>query len=224
MMRDLSIALAFFRRECLLVMRRRNDLMEPLVFYLLGLFLLQMASAQSPDAFASILPGCLWVLGLLAASHSFTIGWRDEQSQGELAELIRSEAPLALLALVRILVGWFTTGVPLALIALAASLAFGLAPSEALRIGLALLLGMALVCLIGNLVASLAIGPGRSSLLIALLLLPLVSPVLIFGVGASSLSLMDAEAAFLWLGALTAIALPLAPLAIAFMLKAVEDV
>ena len=224
MNREAAIALAFLKRECLLVMRRRNDLMEPLVFFILGLFLLRMASAQFPDAFATLLPGFLWVLGFLAASHSFSIGWRDERLQGELAELIRTHAPLALLALVRACVGWLATGLPLTLIAFVAAIAFGLPQHQAMQLALALLMGLALVCLIGNLIASLAIGAGRSSLLIALLLLPLASPILIFGIGASSLSLMDARAAFLWLGALTAIALPLAPLATAFMLKSVEDV
>ncbi len=224
MSRDLAVAIAFLKRESLLVMRRRNDLMEPIVFYLLSLFLMQVASAQFPNAFTTLVPAFLWVLGLLAASHSFTAGWRDERARGELAELVRADAPLALLALVRIAVGWFSTGLPLALIAFGASLAFDLPAAAAWQLALALLLGLGLVCLIGNLIASLAIGAGRSSLLIALLLLPLVSPVLIFGIGASSLTLMDAAAAFLMLGALTAIALPLVPLAIAFMLKAVEDV
>ena len=224
MSRDIAIAFAFVRREWLLVMRRRNDLMEPIVFYLLGLFLLRMASAQFPQAFETLLPGILWVLGFLAACHGFTLGWRDERTTGELADLIRLDAPLALLAGLRISVGWFTLGLPLALVACSAGFAFGLAAGAALQLALALLLGLALLCLLGNVIASLAIGAGRSSLLIALLLLPLASPVLIFGIGASSLSLMDAGGAFLWLAALTAIALPLAPLATAFMLKAVEDV
>ncbi len=224
MNRDLALALAFWKREWRLLMRQRNDLMEPLAFYLLGLFLMQVASAQFPHAFETLLPAFLWVLGLLAASYSFTAGWRDELARGELAELVRADAPLALLALVRVGVGWFSVGLPLAVIAFGASLAFGTQAPAALQLALALLLGLALVCLIGNLIASLALGAGRSSLLIALLLLPLTSPVLIFGIGASSLALMDAKAAFLMLGALTAIALPLVPLAIAFMLKAVEDV
>ncbi len=86
------------------------------------------------------------------------------------------------------------------------------------------LLELVPLCLIGNLIASLAVGTGRGSLLIALLLLLLMSPVLIFGLGASSLALIDAGAAFMWLAALTALALPLAPLATAFILRALEDV
>ena len=220
----MSLAWEFSRREVRILWRRRNDLVEPLVFYLLALFLMRMASAQFPSAFETLLPGLLWVLGFMAACHSLTNGWRDELSQGVLAEVLQHKAPLALLALIRIGVSWLAVGLPLSLIALLAGVGFGLSGAESLRLALALLLGLALLCLIGNLIASLAIGAGRSSLLIALLLLPLTTPVLIFGVGASSLSLMDVNAAFLWLGALTAIALPLAPLATAFMLRTVEDV
>ena len=220
----MSLAWAFLRREARILWRRRNDLVEPLVFYLLGLFLMRMASAQFPNAFETLLPGLLWVLGFMAACHSLANGWRDERAQGGLAEMLQHKAPLALLALIRISLGWLAVGLPLSLIALLAGVGFGLSGTQSLQLALALLLGLALLCLIGNLIASLALGAGRSSLLIALLLLPLTTPVLIFGIGASSLSLMDARAAFLWLGALTAIALPLAPLATAFMLRTVEDV
>lgn len=220
----MSLAWAFLRRETRILWRRRNDLVEPLVFYLLGLFLMRMASAQFPDAFETMLPSLLWVLGFMAACHSLGSGWRDERAQGGLAEILQRQAPLALLTSIRIAVSWLGVGLPLSAIALLAGVGFGLPGLQSLQLALALLLGLALLCLIGNLIASLAIGTGRSSLLIALLLLPLTTPVLIFGIGASSLSLMDARAAFLWLGALTAIALPLAPLATAFMLRNLEDV
>lgn len=220
----MKVLRAFLLREVRILARRRNDLVEPLVFYLLGLFLIGMASAQLPSAFKALLPGLLWVLGFMAACHSLANGWREELSQGTLAQLLRAEAPLALLVLLRIGVAWLSLGVPLSLIGLIAALVFGLPADESLRLAVALLLGLGLFCLIGSLVASLVIGAGRSSLLIALLLLPLMSPVLVFGIGASSLSLMDARSAFLWLAALLAIAIPLAPMGTAFMLRAAEDV
>ena len=220
----MNIAVAFLKREARIQWRRRNDLVEPLVFYLLGLFLVRMASAQFPTAFEALLPGLLWVLGFMAACHGLANGWRDEREQGSLAEILQRNAPLAVLALIRVCVGWLAVGLPLSLIALLAGIGFGLGGGQSLQLAFALLLGLALLCLIGSVVASLAIGAGRGSLLIALLLLPLAAPVLVFGIAASSLSLMDARAAFLWLGALTAAALPLAPLATALMLKWVEDV
>lgn len=220
----MKLVSAFMRREVRILARRRNDLVEPLVFYVLGLLLMGMASAQLPSAFKALLPGILWVLGFMAACHALASGWRDELSQGTLAQLLRADAPLALLVFLRIGVAWLSLGLPLSIIGMLAALIFGLPAGESLRLALALLLGLALFCLIGSLVASLAITAGRSSLLIGLLLLPLMSPVLVFGIGASSLSLMDAQSAFLWLAALLALATPLAPLATAFMLRAAEDV
>ncbi len=220
----MSLVAAFLRREMRLLGRSRSELLEPLVFYLLGLLLLSIASAQVPDAFAAPLPGLPWVLGFMAACHSLANGWRDELAHGTLAELIRLKVPLSLLVLLRIATHWLCLGLPLSAMGFFAAIMFGLALPDSLRLAMALLLGLGPFCLIGSLVASLAIGAGRSSLLIALLLLPLMAPVLVFGIGASSLSLMDAQSAFLWLAALLALALPLAPMGTAFMLRAAEDV
>ena len=220
----MSLVTAFLRREVRLIGRSRSELLEPLVFYSLGLLLMSMASAQVPDAFDALLPGLLWVLGFMAACHCLANGWRDELSQGTLAELIRLKVPLSLSVLLRIATLWLSLGLPLSVMGFVAAVLFGIPVPDSLRLAMALLLGLGLFCLIGSLVASLAIGAGRSSLLIALLLLPLMAPVLVFGIGASSLSLMDARSAFLWLAAMLALALPLAPMATAFMLRAAEDV
>jgi heme exporter protein B len=171
---------------------------------------------------ARIAPGLLWVALLLAALLSADRIFHNDYEDGALDVLATGALPLPLVAAIKSLAHWLTTGVPLALLAPLLGLLLNL-PAEANSfLVLAMLAGTPAVSFIAAIGASLTLGLRRSGLLLALLVLPLYVPVLIFGVAAVSAAIGPASPwpPFLMLCALSLASIVLAPLAAAASVRA----
>ena len=212
---------ALLRRDFALVWRRRGDALNPLLFAVIVVSLFPFALGPEADMLARIAAGTVLVAVLLSGLLSLDTLFRSDLEDGSLEQLVLSPHPLALLLACKIAVHWLTTALPLIAIAPLLAMLLNL-PAPVLSVLLAALaLATPLLSLIGAVCVALTIGMRRSGMLLALLVLPLLVPVLIFAAGAcnaAQLSLPYA-APMLWLGAWLVLALVLAPLAAAAALK-----
>ena len=218
----MTVALAAtIKRDLTLLLRRRSDVINPLVFFALVITLFPLGISPAPSLLSEIAPGLLWVAALLATQLSLDALFRGDHDDGSLEQLLLAPQPLAALVLAKVLVHWLLTGLPLALMAPLLGLMLSLPSGSYGVLMLSLALGSASLSLIGAIGAALTVGLARGGVLLSLLVLPLYIPVLIFGAGAVQVITLGGNAAphLAILGALLAVALMLAPWAIAAALR-----
>lgn len=212
---------ALLLREFRLAMRRRGELAQPLVFFAAVATLFPLAIGPETAMLARIAPGIVWVAVLLAMLLPLERLFRTDLEDGTLDQLLLSPSPVSLLVLTKVVAHWLVTAAPLIVLAPLVAVFLQL-PAAALPALLAtLLLGTPVLALIGAIAAALTAGLRAGGPLLALLLLPLYVPVLIFAAGA-----VDRAAAGLsvtgplyFLGGLLVLALTLAPVTIAAALR-----
>lgn len=207
--------LALIARDLRLARRQGADVAMTLAFFVVVVALFPLGLGPTPTLLARIAGGVLWVTALLAAMLSFDRLFQQDAEDGGLDLLALSGMPMALVALAKSAAHWLTTGLPTVLLAplLAVTLDLPAAAYPAL-IG-SLLLGTPTVSLLGTVGAALVVGARRAGVLVALIVLPLTIPVLIFGVAAVEAggAGLPVRPHLLLLAALLAASLPLAPLA-----------
>lgn len=212
---------ATLRRDLVLMLRSRGEVINPLVFFALVITLFPIGISPDPDLLQRIAPGLLWVAALLAALLSLDSLFRGDFDDGSLEQLLLAPQPLAALSLAKVAVHWLLTGLPLALMAPVLGVMLSLPAGSYGVLALSLALGSASLSLIGAIGAALTVGLSRGGVLLSLLVLPLYIPVLIFGAGAVQAAIMGdgAGAHLAILGALLAASLALSPWAIAAALR-----
>lgn len=212
---------AVLRRDLLLGLRHRVEIVNPLVFYLLVASLFPFAVGSDASTLAGIGPAVIWVCALLAATLSLERVFHADYEDGTLEQLVLARHPLALLVAGKVAAHWLLCGLPLLPAALALAVLYRL-PSTALAPMLVtLLLGTPVFSLTGAALAALTVGLRGSGVLLALLILPLYIPVLIFAVAAvgNAMNGLAIVGEIHFLGALLALALTLMPLAAAAALR-----
>lgn len=208
-------------RDLRLAARRWGEFANPLVFFLIVVTLFPLALGAEPALLSRLAPGVLWVAALLAMLLAQESVFRGDYEDGSLEQLALSPQPLWLLVLAKVAAHWLLTGLPLLLLAPVAAEALYL-PREALgTLVAALALGTSLLSLLGAIGAALTVGVRGAAVLLALLVLPLVTPVLIFGAGAvdAAGAGLGASAHLSLLGAMFALGLFAAPWAAAAALR-----
>ncbi|MDA8022813.1 MAG: heme exporter protein CcmB [Gammaproteobacteria bacterium] len=213
---------AVLRRDLIAAGRRRGELLRPLFFFVITLSLFPLAANPDPDYLQSIAPAVIWVAALLATLLGLDRVFRGDFADGALQQLLLSPHPPSLLALAKILAHWLLCGAPLALLAPLPALMLHLPPHALPALVGGLLLGTALMSLLGAAGAALTLGARGGGMLLALLVLPLYIPALIFGAFAARAAALGlpADGPLLWLGAMLLLALALAPAATAAGLRA----
>jgi len=209
------------RRDLLLALRRRSDVATTLLFFVIVASLFPLGVGPEPAILRTLAPGVLWVAALLACMLSLTRLFAADYADGTLEQMLLAPQSLTLLVLGKVFAHWLVSGLPVVLLAPVLGLQYAM-PNESLRVlGLSLLLGTPALSLVGAIGAALTLGVRGSGLLVALLVLPLYVPVLIFGAGAVAASQagLSAEAYLSLLGACSLLALALAPWAAAVALR-----
>ncbi|MDH4305084.1 MAG: heme exporter protein CcmB [Nitrospira sp.] len=209
------------RRDLLLAMRRWSDAAMSLFFLVIVVSLFPLGVGPEPAVLRTIAPGVLWVAALLTCLLSLARVFTPDYLDGVLEQMVLVPQPLSLLVLGKVLAHWVISGFPVVLLSPLLGLQFGL-EGEALGVlVLSLLLGTPTLSMIGAIGAALVLGVRGSGLLVALLVLPLYVPVLIFGAGAvtSSVAGIGGEANLSLLGACLVLSLFLAPWATAAALR-----
>lgn len=171
-------------RDLTLAWRRRADVLATLFFFVIVVSLFPLGIGPDPGLLKTIAPGVVWVAALLASMLSLGRLFSNDYVDGTLEQILLTPQPLYLIVVGKVLAQWFVSELPLVLIAPLLGVQFGLSQRTLLVLTGSLLLGTPVLSLIGSIGAALTLGLRGSGVLIALLVLPLYIPVLIFGSGA----------------------------------------
>jgi heme exporter protein B len=171
-------------RDVKLALRSRTELAVQLLFYVIVVSLFPLAMTPEPTMLASMGPGVLWVAALLASLLSLPRLFAADHADGTLEQIALSPYPLAALVSGKILAHWLTTGLPVVLLAPLLGVQYAMDGESLAVLAAALLLGTPILSLLGAIGAALTLGLRAGGSLLALLILPLYVPVLIFGSGA----------------------------------------
>ncbi|WP_079435550.1 heme exporter protein CcmB [Zoogloea sp. LCSB751] len=204
---------AILRRDLLLAMRRKSEMLTALFFFMIVVSLFPLGIGPETALLRRIAPGVLWVAALLAAMLSLNRLFAADHQDGTLEQMALSPTPLTLLVGGKVLAHWLTAGLPLVLLAPVLGLQFDLSSRALGILMLSLLLGTPLLSLIGAIGAALTLGVRGGGVLLSLLVLPLYIPALIFGAGAveADMAGLGAGGHLSLLGALLALAAFFAP-------------
>lgn len=209
------------RRDLLIVYRRRADAITTVFFFVVVTSLFPLGIGPEPAVLRLIAPGVLWVAALLSCLLSLNRLFTGDYQDGVLEQLMLVPQPLAVLVMAKVTAHWVVSGLPLVVLSPLLGVQYGLSGDTLVILMLSLALGTPTLSLIGAIGAGLTLGVRGSSVLVALLVLPLFIPVLIFGAGAVSHHVegIGAGANLSLLGASLLLALVLAPWATAAALR-----
>ncbi len=207
---------AHFQIDLLLLSRRRSDLARPLIFFLIVSTLIPLGVTPAPQMLVKLAPGLIWIMALLATLLSVDSLFAEDYQDGTLQQMLISPNLLFLPILGKVAAHWLVMGLPLTMLSPVIGLMFSLPAQAMLPMVLSLALGTAILSFIGAVGAALTLPLRRGGVLLALLVMPLYVPILIFG----SATVQSAVDGILWTGplavlaALLALAIALCPLAI----------
>jgi len=182
-----SITAAFawaLARDLRVALRSKAELGVQLLFYVIVVSLFPLSTSPSRDVLGLLGPGVLWTAALLAALLSLPRLFASDFADGTLEQIALSPRPLAALVSGKIAAHWLTTGLPVAVMAPLLGAQYALDGPALWMLATALLLGTPILSLLGAIGAALTLGARGGGGLLALLVLPLYAPVLIFGAGA----------------------------------------
>jgi heme exporter protein B len=211
----LRLTARIVQRELALTWRRRTAALGCLLFFVIAASLFPLAVGADAALLRTIAPGVLWVCALFAAMLSLGRLFGPDFADGALDQMLLSPRSMLTMVMAKIGAHWLTSGFALVLLTPVLALQYGLPFEAVCRLTAALLLGTPVLSLIGAVGAALTLGVRGGGMLLAVLVLPLETPVLIFGANAADASRTDAWSAanFSLLGAGLLAALALCPVA-----------
>ena len=180
----MRMLLVLFRRELAMAWSGGGGPLLALAFYAATATLIPLAAGPSPQRLAGIAAGVAWVALALASLLSLERLFERDFEDGALDLLMLGPLPLELVAAVKCLAQWTAAGAPLALAAPLAAASLGAPIRLAPLIFASAAIGGLAFAFVGGLGAALALGSRRGGLLIAVIVLPLLCPPVIFGGGA----------------------------------------
>jgi len=209
------------KRDLLVAFKRRNDLLNPLMFFFIVVSLFPIGITPDREDLAEIAVGVLWVCALLASLLSLDNLYRSDYEDGSLELLIMSPHSLYFMVLAKILSHWLVSGVPLVLLSPILGYMLALPPEAYFTMIITLILGTPILSLLGSIGVALTVSLGSRGLILAMIILPMSVPVLIAGTLAVGQAVdgnpVGGHLAIM--GALLAMAISLAPLASAAALR-----
>src|SRR5713226_9215529 len=208
-------------RDLILAWRRRTDVLATLFFFVIVVSLYPLGIGPEVQLLRRIAPGVVWVAALLASMLSLGRLFGNDYQDGSLEQILLTPQPVYLVVVGKVFAHWLVSEIPLVVIAPVLGLQFGLSENSLAIVVASLLLGTPVLSLIGSIGAALTLGLRAANVLVALLVLPLYIPVLIFGTGAVQPSVggTSPQPYLLLLGATLALTLVFAPWATSAALK-----
>lgn len=171
-----------FSTELLLLWRRSQEWLYPLGFFVIVISLFPLAFTPDPEFLQKYIPGFVWIAALLASLLAIEHLFFTDLEDGNIEQLLLSQTPLTLLMLAKLAAHWVVADLPLIVLTPLIGVLFHLSLTTILVLCLSLLLGTPILVLIGSLGVALTLGLRQQGVLLSLLVLPLMTPVLIFGV------------------------------------------
>ena len=172
------------RRELLIALRRKSDVLNPLWFFILVIMLFPLALGSEPQLLARMAPGIIWVAALLSSLLSLERLFRDDFMDGSLEQMMLSPTPLGLLVCAKVVAHWLLTGLPILVISPVLGVLLSLDFNTYFSVFFTLLIGTPVLSFVGAIGVALTVGLRKGGVLLSLLILPLYMPVLIFATSA----------------------------------------
>ncbi|MDO9012637.1 MAG: heme exporter protein CcmB [Gallionella sp.] len=179
-----SLLILVVRRDLVLAMRRRADVLTTLIFFVMVVSLFPLGVGPEMDMLRKMAPGVLWVAALLASMLSLGRLFSADYLDGTLEQMLLAPQSLSVLVLGKMASHWMVSGLPLVLMTPVLGLQFDMSIEAIAVLILGLLLGTPILSMVGAIGAALTLGLRGGGVLLSLLVLPLCIPVLIFGTGA----------------------------------------
>lgn len=203
------------RREMALSFRRPDQLLQPLVFFLIVTTLFPLGLSPLMSLLRDMAPGVLWVAALLSSLLSLDHLFKNDADDGTLEQMALSGQGLWLIVVGKTFAHWLVSGVALVLISPLVATALGMPAHAFGTMMLSLALGTLTLSWIGAIGAGLTVGLRRGNMLLSLIVLPLAMPLLIFGANATDRAIggESPAGALYFLAALCVITSTLAPFA-----------
>ena len=179
----------FFRlvyRDINLVIKGASDTGAAILFYLLAIIMFPLSSGTDTNLLTTIAGGAIWMAALFASLLSLDRLFRSDFEDGSLEQIVLSGMSMEIIVLSKCLAHWLTNGLPIVLLSPILSLIMGLDYEYWWILAITLLIGTPSLTLIGATPAALSCAIGKGGVLTALVLLPLMLPLLILGSGAIS--------------------------------------
>jgi heme exporter protein B len=216
-----AVILLVAGRELRLSFRRPDQLLQPLVFFLIVTTLFPLGLNLQLSLLKDMAPGVLWTAALLSSLLSLDSLFKGDADDGTLEQLVLSGHSVTLIVIAKTAAHWLSSGAALVLVSPLVAIALGI-PSAAFGTMLgSLVLGTVTLSWLGAIGSALTVGLKRGNVLLSLIVLPLAMPLLIFGAGATdrAISGMSATGALYFLGSLCVFTCTLAPFAAATALR-----
>jgi heme exporter protein B len=216
---------AIFKRDLRVYFRTRGAWLNPLIFVLLVITLFTLGIGPDAKQLASNATAIVWVVALLGIMLSLDALFRSDYEDGTLEQLLLSPRPLYFAIIGKVAAHWLVTGLPMLLASPLFALMLGIPISIVPLLALGLFLGSGILSFVGAIGAAVTVSLQTGGLLIALIILPLYVPVIIFGAGLLQYALegWSVAAPLMMLSGLLCAAVVLAPLAIGAGLKISMD-
>ncbi len=180
----LDMLLLVIRRDLVLAMRRRADVLTTLIFFVMVVSLFPLGVGPEMEMLRKMAPGVLWVAALLASMLSLGRLFSADYLDGTLEQMMLSPQSLSMMVLGKMIAHWMVSGLPLVLMAPVLGIQFDMSGEALGVLILGLLIGTPVLSMMGAIGAALTLGLRGGGVLLSLLVLPLCIPVLIFGTGA----------------------------------------
>ena len=179
------------KRDLLLALRRRSEIFTVLFFFLIVISLFPLGVGSEDATLKKIAPSVVWIAALLASTLALDRLFANDYLDGTLEQLTLAPQSLSVMVFAKMIAHWLLTGLPLVLIAPLVGLFYHLPTNTIGVMMLVLLLGTPVLSMIGAIAAALTLGLRGGGVLVSLLVLPLYIPVLVYGAGAISTSMVE---------------------------------
>ena len=181
---------AVVRRDLTISGRRLSDAVAVVMFFVLAVVLFPLGVGPELEILQRIAPGIIWVAALLAAMLSLDQIFQSDADDGSLDLLVLAPIPLETIVLAKCCAHWMVTGLPLILAAPILGFLLNLPAIGHVVMLITLVVATPTISLVGSVGAALTVGARRGGVLVALLILPLLTPILIMSVSAVDLALV----------------------------------
>lgn len=211
----------FIQRELRLLARQKADWLNPVLFFVIVLSLFPLGVGPEPNLLQLMAPGVVWIAALLSVLLAAERLFKDDYRNGVIEQLVAARQPLLSFVLAKLITNWLSTGLPLVLLSPVVALLLNVDSAAFGALALTLLLGTPLLSLLSVLGAALTVSADKGGILLALLILPLYIPLLIFAsaaVEAASMA-MPYQGQLAIMLAMLLFALALVPMAVQSALK-----
>ncbi len=217
----MSGAFRVFAHDLRLQLRHGTDLIGPVAFFLLATLMVPLGVGPEPNLLARLAPGIIWVTALLATLLALDRVFQRDYDDGSLDLFALAPLPLEITVIAKIAAHWVTTGLPLMIVAPILGVMLHLDPGGYVTLEISLVLGTPILSLIGAFGAAVTLGARRGGALLAILVLPLYVPVLIFATSATGAVAegLPARPHLLLLASFLVLGIVLAPFAAAAALR-----